>query len=192
MEESFAFFYSILCGGNQGDDAHRSTLRTFGAIENTLGRVNAVRAIAGICFPPYWHIPEVKIPLIVLLDDVKWGAHRRNDIAHGKVVRIRQYVKGGVDVNLDSGCLLVAPSYMTGRTDPFPSEDEDDIFGITKSHYRFNTMDILSYAKKFLALNNCLVNYTYTTVKVKETNIPRLIAEMQSADPEGFVRKMRR
>ncbi len=191
-QESLAYLYSYLVGAKQGQGDQAAALRTFGAIEAAQPRIEAVRQVAQLYFAPYWHIPEIRTPFRLLLDDAKKAADRRNDIAHGKVVHIRQFVKGGRQVNLTSGYMLVAPSYMTGRTDPFPSEDEDDIFGITKSHYRFNTQDILSYSKKFSVLSNSLVHYAHGCFRDETYNIPRFIQKMKAADPVAFERKMRR
>lgn len=191
VEESFAVLYSVLCGVMPFNEVGQSVSRGFGSIENTGWKITAARAVAPLYFGEYWRIVDVSSSFVSLMENITWASHRRNDIAHGRAVRVRQYVKDGLDANLDSGYMLVAPR-DTSRTNPFPSDDKDDIFGITASQYRFSAMDIYSYSEKFLKLANYILSHAYSTMRNQETGIPGFILKMKQADPEGFERKMRR
>jgi hypothetical protein len=191
-EESLHYLYSIVCGVPQSSDGFDNVMRGFGAIENTLGRVAAVRQAGTIYFDPWWHIAQVDNTFTELLKSVQFGARRRNDIAHGKVTRICTYVQKGSPVDLDTGYLLLAPRYMSGRTNPFPSSDEGDRWAMSKSQYACDRNDIRTIADKFLKLANMLADFANQSTRYPETAAPHFIKKLLEANPKYSARRKRR
>jgi hypothetical protein len=192
-EESFALLFAVLSQGRELD-VHNSLRRAFGSIENTAGRIRAVQAVAPVYFGQYWELAEVRRPLTVLLEEVQHASYRRNDIAHGKALNVITHDRSpdGSLTERRLGALLVAPEYMTGRTNlDVQAFGEDDAFALTRSHYRFTSSDILSFARKFSELQFQITYYIQTVAKDEKTRLPKVIVEMSQADPEALDRKMR-
>ena len=192
-EEIFAHLFSIFsqAGGPVTDmSSMLAVTRVFGAIENTNGRLAAFEAVAEVYFGEYWHFPEVKKPVQRLINEIKFASWRRNDIAHGKVIRLQVHGEEGENSVRHLGCLLVAPTYMTGRTSLFADFSEEDKFAFTKSLYRFNSNDILSYKNKFEALRLKMIDYIQTIYKDPQTRIPKIVLDLQLNVPKAFSRKI--
>ena len=192
-EESFASLFQVLC---QVNDYERFVTigRVFGAIPTTYGRVSAALAAAEVYFGRYWRIPEVQGEFRGLAKEIQLGGDLRNEIAHGKVLRLNVHDldEKGARRSRDTGALLVAPAYITGRTSLDPPPIEDDPIGLFKSNYRFNAADISRFASKFLQLGHAITDYLSRVVKDPETKMPRYLMLMWRADPEGFARKIPR
>ena len=191
-EECLYYLHSIVCGVPSSSEAHDIVMRSFGTTESTMGRITAVRAAATMYFDPWWHIASIRDTVDELFNGAQKAAQRRNEIAHGKVTGVRTFVKDGAPVELDTGYLLLAPRYMSGRTNAFPSPDPLDIWSVTKSHYGFNSSDVEVFADKFTRLASVFADFANQSTTYSSTGDPHFIQRFLKANPNYSARRRRR
>lgn len=179
-QEHLAHLYQHLSG--LGPQEAKPAVRTFGTIENIRTRTDAIMAVAELYFGQHWKLP-VKKCFSALMRDVNEASYRRNDIAHGTVINVRTFVESGRPVNKTSGHMLVAPSYMTGRTSSNPILNPNDEFSASLSDYRFDRQVVVSFGEKFVQLSNVIIQVAHRCMKDQETGLPRLIRVLKEADP---------
>jgi len=164
-EEELANFFTVLSEANSS----RSLLavrRAYGSIVSNAGRRTAIEAVADTYFGSHLENPKIKIPFDGLIENIGRASKRRDDIAHGKAIRLA--VQAG-QKTIDHGAFLFPPDYNTERTNAFlkARSHELDFTPITfmRAKYRFTDEDILSYAEKFSQLQDAIWNFTRTVTK---------------------------
>jgi hypothetical protein len=117
--------------------------------------------------------------------EIMRAAMRRNDIAHGKAIRLRLQS----DPERDCGAFLVAPQYMTARTEAWMPQDAlTDPWGILRSIYRYNAADIWELAGKFAQLHRKVWECLELVKRDPKTGLPAILQKMAVERPEDYNR----
>ena len=107
MEEALAELYLALVGAPKASD--NPTRRAFGSIESNSGRRKAIDAAAEAFLGQHWNDKDIRAAFVWITYFVGTASKRRDDIAHGIVVR--QVIDGK-----DYGYFLFPPDYNSLRT----------------------------------------------------------------------------
>ena len=201
VEDKFAQLLLYMCIDQNTLFVSQYIDRIFGSIENMGGRIKAFEAAAAIYFFPYWEISVVKKTMKLLLSEIEKASHRRNDIAHGRVVSVKsdaiEFDENGLkypetDEYDASGFMLVAPEHMTWRnTHYYEGLIHDDPLARFRSEYRLNAKDILLFGYKFSLLKNEINRFHFLIQRTSSTDEPRLIKLLKTEYPQAFRRPVR-
>ena len=144
--------------------------RAYGAIASGRSRASMLAQSSEAFFRKLGGDPNDIKSNTLLINSYNLAAARRNEIAHGMVVR---FIDG--DINKDHGCLLVSPDYNSLKTHP-KYYWENNIRQHT-SKYAFNADDIHELSDKFSQLSNKVIGHNlYLSQKYV---VPRKMARSQ-------------
>lgn len=149
-------------GDTYNDAAMR---RTFGSVENTIGRLKIITELAKIHFSPYYEEGEIKWQFDAYVSSIRISAQRRNEIAHG-------IATGFMRQSDHQEVFLIAPSYITARNyRKIGLLEFEKINAFSTSNYCYNSQDIASMSKKFLTLSQKIWDYIPSIIYKPKKNL---------------------
>jgi len=140
VEDALAKLFAGIATERVGVPPTDPLMLTFGSIEAITTRTAAVRAVGAAYFEKYKRTKAQRKPLNDFLDHIRRGSWIRNDIAHGIVNEYTEGILIGFD-KLECkahGAILVAPSYVTFRSDHYGGRQDDFLLGVTPSANIYN------------------------------------------------------
>lgn len=145
----------------------------FGSIENSTGRLAAVRNLGQVYFHETKSPKELRDPFNRLDEHLRNAARIRNDLAHGRVVHfsIRRATAKNTYVELTPGCHLVAADYMTGRNDHLTWHSFDDLL-LGNSSRNIYTFDVIEdFIAKFRTLEAMIREYAGRLMQANDARL---------------------
>lgn len=176
VEETLArlFFFVTECSDLKIADVIR---RTFGSIESSAARLTVLEDRLRLYLHPHKDLNEVKWVVDELIKSIRCASHRRNEIAHGVVVKFIN--DGDLRPHGAEGCYLISPGYMTGRNDLHQKPEDDPMWVIT-SKFCYNADDLRILRSKFQDLNQKIMHYFGKLAK-GEDGIPHMVTDIRRA-----------
>jgi len=179
VEESLVTLFLVAC---KVSDTHAAIVlsESLGLIESNGVKLKILENAVILYFGHYWKFQEVRSDFLDLKRCIELAGHRRNEIAHGKVldIQINSSDADGLPVANRLGAYLVAASYATGRHQPFHRDiDPNDKLIFIRSNYRYTSADIIEFAGKFNALQLKIYDYIQK-ISLHESKIPKNVYEL--------------
>lgn len=190
VEEALATLYVVLTDAKEANAANTAA-RCFGAIENSSARRVVMLTAAEMYFQHYWARDAVRRPVEALMETAKLAGFIRNEIAHGKALRITSHgqTSDGIPETKEVGAFLLAPEYMTGRRVPWISpNDPEDPLSFVRSSYRYTASDIHLFADKFGLLLSKVWDYA-SSIQRNEHGVPKNVMDYMVKEAEDREKK---
>lgn len=152
MENNFAWLFGIFC--QSGSSAPQ---RAYGSLASANARRDALWSAAVIYFEDHKIAQEDRDRVKLLLDHFQNASGRRNDVAHGKVIRVN------IDGN-DRGAFLVPSEYNTRKNRPLHTYDPSDEYSFLQGVYRYTSEDVFDFSNKIDALSAACLRFLFEDV----------------------------
>jgi hypothetical protein len=180
MEDMLADMFNMFGTDEKQSITHHSAQmghHMFGMIDSSSTRLKMLEVAASLYFRHWWGHKAVRDPYAKLLGAISHASHRRNEIAHGRVIRVQAHRDAGPPK--DSGAFLTSPRYAVNRNQSFYGGKwhPDDVLVIDRSKYRYRMSVIATFAQKFDLLGSrigdLMMEATHT-----ERGIPKIVERL--------------
>lgn len=179
-EEQMQTLFLVLSEVNS-PASYLTVKRAYGSIISNSSRRTAIESVAEVYCGEHWENPVVKKPFDDVIQNIGKASKRRDDIAHGKVVRYTTISSG---VRIERGVFLFPPDYNSERTHAFLKQQawvpgKDMWPSSHQGKFHFTDSEIEEYAKRFLSLKDAI--WSLTTQLMKRDGVIALIAAADRA-----------
>lgn len=189
MEDELANLFNVF-GTDKGNTITNHSFQIgrhmFGMMDSSSTRLKMLQVAASLYFGHWWKAKLVNRPYVKLLEAISHASNRRNEIAHGRVIRVQTHLDSGS--SKDSVVFLTSPQYAVNRNQPYYGGKwhSDDVLGAaSRSKYRYRMSDVAAFAQKF-ALLGSKVRDLMMEASRDESNIPRIVMKLMREGKLSF------